>query len=155
QFRIKRIAIAGDVWYQLGKGGGRVVRVGPGAADAGGHEQGAGQCRRRLEQGIFARQAAPPHPANAAGQGSKTDLPDDVAAETSLVVDVVRVPFAEEVVRPLVGRMAVVVGARVEGEFVQNGWIETRRREQVPRGGVQDRKGARHQVGIAAGSDAG
>jgi hypothetical protein len=41
-----------------------------------------------------------------------------------LVVDQVRVPLAEQVVRPAVDRVPVVIGPRVEGELVHEGQVE-------------------------------
>ena len=102
-----------------------VVRAG--AADAGGHEHRAGQHRGRLERVS----------SSAAGQvlravvlrrlpasASSVICAQHEAAVAALVVEVVRVPFAEEVVGPLVGGMAEVVAARIEGQLVEQVGIE-------------------------------
>src|SRR5262249_56756565 len=110
---------AGDGLQQGGEGGGRVVGGGTGTADAAGHEDGAGQDRGRLgqqlvgvEAGHWLRDLVLP---DAGQQGVERDLPGDVATVPALVVEVVRVPLTEDVVRPAVDRVAVVVGAHVQG----------------------------------------
>ena len=54
------------------------------------------------------------------------ELPDDEAAIACLVVEMMRVPFAEAVVGPFVGGMVEVVAARIEGQFVEQGRVEVR-----------------------------
>ena len=56
---------------------------------------------------------------------------DDEPAEPPVVVEVVRVPFAEDVVGPAVGRMVVVVGSRVQGQLVEQRRVELGVVEQV------------------------
>ena len=51
-------------------------------------------------------------------------LADDEAAVAALVVEVVRVPFAEDVVGPAVGRVVVIIRPRIDRQFVQQGWVE-------------------------------
>ena len=53
-------------------------------------------------------------------------MPYHQAAVETAVVDLVRIPFAEAVVRPLVGRVVVIVGARVERQFLQPVQVEVR-----------------------------
>jgi len=66
------------------------------AADAGGHQDGAGENGGRLE-----KQLAPVALAgllDAGKQGVEGDLARDVTAVAALVVEVVRVPFTKDVV---------------------------------------------------------
>ena len=52
-------------------------------------------------------------------EGVQRDLADDVTAVAALIVDVVRIPFAEDVIGPPVDGMAMIVSAHVQGELVQ------------------------------------
>ena len=87
---------------------------------------------------------------HAVEQGVERDLADDVAAIAALVVDVVRVPFAEDVVGPAVDRMAVIVGPHVQRQFVQQVQIELGLREQRRVGRFQDLQCRADEVVIAA-----
>ena len=111
-----------------------------GPADLRGHERDAGQHRPGLEQQLFASQfpllscslspfllfsLSPLLPfLCACQQALEGDLPGDEPAKKALVVDVVRVPFAEAVVGPFVGGVSEVVATRIESVFVQQIEIE-------------------------------
>ena len=53
----------------------------------------------------------------------------------------VRVPFAEDVVGPAVDRMAVIVGAQVEGQLVEQGRVEVGLGQQGRVVAVEDLQG--------------
>src|SRR5260370_33250516 len=57
-------------------------------------------------------------------QSIDNDVPNHKAAEAALVVHQMRVPLAENIIGPFVGGMAEIVAARIEGQLVQQVWIE-------------------------------
>ena len=127
---------------------------GPAPLIAGAHQDGAGQHAGRLEQQLLARHVAVSR--RAASRPSSVTCRDDEAAIAALVVDVVRVPLAEAVVGPLVGGMAEVVAARIEGQLVEQGRIEVGVGEQRRVGGLEDLQGlARRGRWYVPAADAG
>ena len=98
--------------------------VGPLPLTPGGHQHRAGQDGRRLVK--RSSRSSGRAVCDAVEQGVQRDLADDVAAIAALVVEMMRVPFAEDVIRPAIDRMAVVVGAHVNGQLVEQIEIELR-----------------------------
>ena len=127
---VERVAIAGDSRHQLRERDGRIVVTRPRAADARAHQDRAGEHRRGLEEPFALVAARPGRGIDPSQQRVERHLPEHEAAEVTAVVDGVRVPLAEEHVRPLVDRVEVVVGPRVEREFVEMVGVEARLVEQ-------------------------
>ena len=153
QLLIEGVAIAGDARQERGQRGGGVVRRRPPTAHARRHEDGAGQHGGALEEAFVGGQHGGVF--DAVHEGVEGDLANDVAAKPAAVVDLVRVPLAEDVVGPAVDRMAVVVGAEIDGHLVQAFELEARFREDGRIGFAEDLQGLVEDVAIAPGSDAG
>ena len=117
QLLVEGVAVDGDLLDQLGQRDGRVVGVGPVAADARSHQHRAGQHRRLLEQHLLARQAAAA--AQTVEHGVERRLLQHEAAATPGAVQLVHVPLAEQVVGPLVQRVVEVVRPRIKGQLVE------------------------------------
>ena len=122
QVGVEGFAVLGDARHQLRQRHGRIVRLGPAAADAGAHEDRAGQDGRGFPHPLRPRRRLVP--VYLRDKRIEHDLTDDVAPVAPLVVDEVRIPFAEAVVRPFLGGVVEVVGANVEGQFVEQVRIE-------------------------------
>src|SRR5262249_47724155 len=110
------------------------------------HRGGFGQCLRANER---------PRILDAFEQGVKGYLANDVAAISALLVQVMRVPFTENVVWPPVGGMSVIVGARIEGKLIEKQRIEPRLVLDRGIGPGHDVQGALDNVVIRAPGDAG
>jgi len=108
---------------QRREGGGGIVRRRTVAGDADGHEDRTRQHRRGLPGALLAR---PPLRGlvEAVEQGVESDLRGDVATVTALIVEMRRIPFAEDVIGPAIDGMAVVVSAHVERQFVEQFQVE-------------------------------
>ncbi len=150
---VKGVPVAGDAGQEHGQGRGGVMRGRAGAADPGGHEDRPGQHGGGLAQPLAAVQGTVL--LHGVEEGVERDLADHVAAVTPVAVEVVRVPLAEDVVGPAVDGMAVVVGAQVHGQFLEDGQIELRVGQEARVGGRQDLQGAGGQVVVAAPGHAG
>ena len=109
---VEGVAVAGDDRQELGDGHGRIVRIGPAAADARAHEHRSRQHGGGLEQHFLVRDL--PSALDPLPKGVQGDLLQHEAAIAALVVDLVRIPAAEVMVRPAVDGMIEVQGPRVE-----------------------------------------
>jgi hypothetical protein len=154
---IERVAVAGDARHELRERDVRVVVVRPGPAHTRTHEDGAGQYRRRLEQPLlavgegvrFARLRV--HPGE---QRVERHLAEDEAAVEPAAVDRLRIPLAEQHVRPLVHRVEVVVRPRVERELVELLRVEAGLFQQHGFGLGEQVDGGAHDVRVFARRDA-
>jgi len=100
---VEGVAVAGDARQEGGQGGRGVVRRRAAARHPGRHENGPGQDGRPFEQTLGGGQVR--GMLDALHEPVEGDLADDVAAGSALVVEVMRVPLAED----------VVVGRRLTG----------------------------------------
>src|SRR5262249_40935386 len=93
-----------------------IVRRRAAATRTGGHEDGAGQYGRRFEQKFFPSEVA--RMLHSIEQRIKRDLASDVAAIAALDVDLVWVPLAKDMIGPAIGRMTMIIGTGVNGQFI-------------------------------------
>src|SRR5262249_40658341 len=75
---------------------------------------------------------------DAVQQGVESDLPYDEAPIPALVVNMVWIPFAEQVIGTAVHGMAEIVSRGVEGQFVEEVQVEVRLRANLFVGLCQD-----------------
>ena len=152
QLLIVGVAIGRDLLHQGRQRGRRAVRVGAAAASARGHQHRAGQHGRRLEpQFVGIEIAGRKRPGR---QGVEHDLLQHEPAIAPLAVEVVRVPLAEMVVRPLVHRMVKIVLPRIDGQLVDQVDIEPGFGGDRPIGRAEDFQRLGDQPLVAAGADA-
>ena len=148
QLLVEGVAIDGDLLHQRGQRDGGIVGVGPVAADARAHQHRARQHGRLLEEHLLARQ--PAVVGQAVEHGVERHLLQHEPAAAARVVQLVHVPLAEEIVRPLVHRMVEVVRPRVEGQLVELFEGEHGVEQQRGIGGVENGQGRLDQFAIRA-----
>ncbi len=154
---VKGVAVAGDAGQQRGQAHRGIVSPRSAAGDADRHQDRTRQHGRGLGQPLRARSA----PARRLGgidpveQAVESDLADHVAPIATAVVQVMRVPFAEDVIGPAVDRMAVVVGADVNGQLVQEVEVELCLGQQAGVGAAEDFEGLADDLLIRSTADAG
>ena len=121
QSSIESVALPGHHRKQRRQRHTGIMRIGTGAANGRRHQHGPAQDRRCIVQRIFIRPFGVVDPLK---QRIKDDLTDYEATISALRVNQVRIPLAENVVRPFVGRQRVIVSTRVKGQFVELRQVE-------------------------------
>src|SRR5262249_11060305 len=89
----------------------------PTAARARRHQDCAGQHGRRFEQNLLP--VPLPRSIDWIHQSIERHLAHDESAKASALVDGVRIPLAENIVRTAIGGMPVVVSTRIDSELLQ------------------------------------
>src|SRR5262249_54976641 len=87
-------------------------------------------------------------------QRVERDLARHIATKATLVVEMVRVPFTEDVVRAPIRRMSMIAGARIDRELVEQPWVESRLLLDGRLGGGKEVERELDEVLIAATSHA-
>ncbi len=105
------IAQAGDARHQRCQSNARIVGTRSRTADAGAHQDSAGQHSGGFKKGF--RSICWYGVVDPIEQTIQRNLPHHVTPITPLSIDLVRIPFAENVIRAAVGGMAVIVRARI------------------------------------------
>ena len=85
--------------------------------------------------------------------GVERDLLQHEAAASARVVQLVHIPLTKEIVRPFIDRMVEVVGAGIEGQFVELLGREHGVEQQRRVGGVENNQGGLDQFAILARSN--
>jgi hypothetical protein len=150
---VELVAVAGDARQELGQRHRGVERRRAISADAGGHEDGAGENCGGFEQDFLGGQVVgvgqPLH------ERIKGHLLDYEAAETAVLVHLVRIPLAEVVIGTLVGRMIEIVGPRIDRQLLELHGVEAGGPQQVFVGGLEQRQRQLHDFALRAIADAG
>ena len=150
---VEHVAIGRDVLHQRGQRDARIVGVGPVAADARPHQHRPGQDGRRLEHHLLARELAAVF--QTLQHGVQRDLLQHESAATTRVVQPLHVPLAEEIIRPLVGRVLEVVRPGVDRQFVEHLRLEPGLEQQRRLGGLEDLQGPLDQLPVGTRGHAG
>ncbi len=147
---IKLVAIRGDARQQRRQRRARIMAFGPAAADAGGHEHRSGQHDSRF---LPAKLRFAGHFLDALQQGVERHGLQYEASVIARVVNRVRVPLAEMIVRSLVGRMIEIISTRIERQLLQMIRIEVGLIEQGPIRAAQHLERRSDQVVITPAGD--
>ena len=79
-------------------------------------------CGCRSARGTYWRQRL--RCVDALQQRIERDLAHDITTEAALVVQMMRIPLAEDVIGPAIDGMAMIVGPQIDGQFVEQLKIE-------------------------------
>ena len=144
--RIELVALTGDSRQQRRQCDTRIVAVGTVAADRRRHQDRAAQDGRDVEQrlvGIDSLLLGRP-----IEQRVENHLPHDEPAIATLQVDLIWIPFTEQIVGPLVRRMDVIVSPQIDCQFVELFQIEMGIGQQITRHFAKQFEDALDQVVI-------
>ena len=156
QLLVELVAEAGDLSDELRQGRVRVVVRRPGPGNAGTHEDRPREHRGSFDQSLWIEPAVDPGraPRRPIHEGVERPLANHEAAVEAAVVDLVRIPLAEEHIRPLGHGVEMIGRARVDRERVEPFGIEASLVEEVRFGAGQQFQRGPHDLGIDAGCDA-